>query len=46
MSGLEQEFTAKLFTDSSSTASPLTLSKMIEEDYFKIPGEEGIGHPD
>ena len=37
-SGLEEEFTAKLFTDSNSPASPLTLSKMIEEDYFKVPG--------
>ena len=37
-SGLEEEFTAKLFTDSNSPASPLTLSKMIEDDYFKVPG--------
>ena len=37
-SGLEEEFTAKLFTDSNSPASSLTLSKMIEDDYFKVPG--------
>ena len=41
MSGFEHEFTTKLFADStSSSVSTLTLSKMIEEDYFKLPGQD------
>jgi len=34
MSGLEQEFSAKLYTDE-SRSSPIKLTQMVDDDYFK-----------